>query len=217
MRSRIIPSALFSISLMFSIFFFSASASAQDNYFLLAGGPNFTTFNLDAPDNYKLRKLSMRTGFNILAGFQYSDGGNDASLYGIGYETRGAVTKLENFNGEQIDVTSKYNYIHVAFAYKLLTQSSGPAAYAAPLLDLAILTSSELEGGGETEELNNVNSVDLDLGLSLGVQIPMARNAIFIEAGYAYGLLNSISDDDSDELSAHNSAIKLRVGFMAGI
>lgn len=217
MRSRIIPSALFSVSLFLSASLFSASASAQENYFLLGGGLNFTTFDLDAPDNVRLPKLRMRTGFNILAGFQYSDGGNDASTYGIGYETRGAVLKSEDFSGDEIDVTIKYNYIHVAFAYKLLTQSSGPAVYAAPLLDLAILTSSEAEAGNETIEENHVNSVDLDLGLSLGVQIPMARNAIFIEAGYAYGLIDAMTGESANDRSIHNSAIKLRAGFMAGI
>jgi hypothetical protein len=217
MRSRFIPSALFSISLFLSVSLFSASASAQENYFLLGGGLNFTTFDLDAPDNVRLPKLHMRTGFNILAGFQYSDGGNDASTYGIGYETRGAVIKGRDDNGEDMEAIIKYNYVHVAFAYKLLTQSSGPAVYAAPLLDLAILTGSEVDVGNETIEENHVNSVDLDLGLSLGVQIPMARNAIFIEAGYAYGLLNALTGEISNTRSMHNSAIKLRAGFLAGI
>lgn len=211
MRSRIITSALIFISLL------CASASAQGNYFLLAGGLDFTTFNLDAPSHVDLPKLRMRTGFNILAGFQYGDGGNDASLFGIGYETRGAVMKSRGFNGNALDVTIKYDYIHVAFAYKILSQSEGTAVYAAPLLDLAILTNSESEAGNETLEEKNVNSIDLDLGLSLGIQIPMARNAIFLEAGYAYGLLNAVTGQASNDYSIHNSAIKLRAGFLVGI
>jgi hypothetical protein len=211
MRSRIIPSVLFAISLL------CASASAQESYFLLGGGLNFSTLNLDAPSYIDTPKLRMRTGFNILAGFQYSDGGNDASTYGIGYETRGAVMKAEDRNGDDVDVTFKYNYVHVAFAYKLMTPSGGPAFYAAPLLDLALLTSSEAEAGSEIIEENNLNSFDLDLGISLGVQIPAARNAFFIEAGYAYGLINAVTGEGSDDFSIHNSAIKLRAGFLVGI
>jgi hypothetical protein len=190
-RSRLTPSLFFSISLVFSISLFHASASAQGNYFLLGGGLDFSTFNRNVPSSAPpLPDQSMRTGFNILAGFQYGDGGNEASIFGIGYETRGAVWK---------------------------SQSEGPAVYAAPLLDLAILTSSELEVGSETVEANDVNSIDLDLGLSLGVQVPMARNAFFMEAGYAYGLLNTVSGETSDDVSFHNSAIKLRAGFLVGI
>lgn len=208
MRSRITASAFISIAL------FCASASAQGNYFLLGGGPNFSTFNRDLPSGSEPPKQSMRTGFNILAGFQYAEG-NGASLFGVGYETRGAVWK-EPDGGDET-ATIKFNYVHLNFAYKLLAQSEGPAVYAAPLLDLAILTSSEVEIEGETVEADKVNSVDLDLGLSLGIQIPAARNAVFLEAAYAYGLFNTITGEASDRASMHNSVIKLRAGFLVGI
>jgi outer membrane protein with beta-barrel domain len=208
MRSRILISAFIFIALL------CASASAQGNYFLLGGGPNFTTFNRDLPSGAETPKQSMRTGFNVMAGFQYAEGGG-ASLFGVGYETRGAVWKEPNGGDET--ATIKFSYVHLDFAYKFLAQSEGPAVYAAPLLDLAILTDSELQVGGEALEVTKVNSVDLDLGLSLGIQIPAASNALFLEAGYAYGLFNIITGKASDEASMHNSAIKLRAGFLIGL
>jgi outer membrane protein with beta-barrel domain len=211
MRSRIIPSALFSISL------FCASASAEGTYFLLGGGLDLSTFNRDVPSSVDLPDQSMRTGFNILAGFQNAAGESNATVFGIGYETRGAVWTGEDVNGDDLDVTIKFNYIHLAFAYKLMAQSAGPAVYAAPLVDLAILTGSEGEARGETIDMDEVNSIDLDLGLSLGIQIPVARNAFFLEAGYAYGMFNTVTGEASDDVSMHNSALKLRAGFLVGI
>jgi hypothetical protein len=207
MRSRIMLALLAYVSIL------CASASAQGNYLLIGGGPNFSTFNRDLPSGSELPKQSMRTGFNILAGFQYAEG-DGASVFGVGYETRGAVWKEP---GGDETATVKFNYIHLDFAYKFLAASEGPAVYAAPLVDLAILTSSEVQIDGETVEADEVNSFDLDLGLCAGIQIPTSGNAFFLEAGYAYGLFNTVTGDASDDVSMHNSAIKLRAGFLIGI
>jgi hypothetical protein len=209
MRSKLIPSLFFSIALL------CGSAAAQSPAFIIGGGLNFSTFNRDAPSGLDLGDQSMRTGFNLLAGFQ-APTGSGATVLGLGYETRGAVWTDEGPTGEDVDLTIKFNYVHLAFAYKLMSsQGYGPVFYFAPGVDLAFLTSSEMEVDNDSRELDDVNSVDLDLGASVGFQVPMANNAFFMEAGYAYGLFDT--DTESDEFSAHNSAIKLRAGFLVGL
>lgn len=209
MRSRILPSAFFSLSIL------CASAFAEGNALLLGGGLNFTSFHRDAPGN--LPDQAMRTGFNIMAGFQAASDYNGASVFGIGYETRGAVWSDEDSDGDESEATVKFDYLHLAFAYKFLAPNPSVTLYAAPLVDLAILTNSEVEFDGGTADADEVNSIDLDLGLSLGVQVPIGRNAFFMEAGYAYGLFNTVTGDAADDVSMHNSAIKLRAGFLVGI
>jgi hypothetical protein len=210
MRLRLIPSILLALPLLCS------SAFAQGSYFLFGGGADFSMFNRDAPSGAVLPDQSFRPGFNALIGFQTPAGEAGATVLGIGYETRGAVWSIDPGNGQTIDATIKFNYIHLKFDYKYLGSQSG-TAYIAPGVDLAFLTSSEAEIDDNTEDMKDVNSVDLDLGLAFGFQVPMNRNAFFMQAGYVYGLFNTVTGEGSDDFSAHNSCIKLTAGFLVGM
>ena len=95
--------------MLFSITVLSASASAEGTYFLLGGGLDFSTFNRDVPSEMQLIDQSMRTGFNILAGFQNSAGGYNATVFGIGFETRGAVWTGDDINGNEVEMAIKYD------------------------------------------------------------------------------------------------------------
>jgi hypothetical protein len=80
------------------------------------------------------------------------------------------------------------------------------------------LINSEAEADGNSDNINDVSSFDLEASGALGVQFPIGRNAGFLEGGYGYGLLNTVDNSStSSDFSANNSVIKLRVGFLLGV
>ena len=183
------------------------SVQSQANFLYLGGGLNLSTFVLDLPSGAEPPDQSFRSGFGVSGGLQTQPAPNVAVNIGLGYETRGAVWTIGGEEG-----TVKFNYFHVPLAIKLIGANPGPRPYFAPGVDLAFLTSSEIEVGSQSEDIENVANMDLDLGAALGVEIPAGRNFVFLEAGYAYGLLDT--NDESSQAAANNSNIKLRGGIL---
>jgi hypothetical protein len=195
----------------------SLPANAGDTYFVLGGGANLAEFNRDLPSGAPEFDQGFRFGPCFHLGFQAPGPGDNASVLSLGYESRGAVWTAQDANGRDVDVTIKFNYLQLGYQYKFLFGGSHQAAgYFAPGLGASILIHSTAEAPGEEQDMDGVNSIDLEASLALGVQAPVGLNhAFFLEGGYGYGLFDT--DTDREDASANNSVIKLRAGFLIGL
>jgi hypothetical protein len=184
---------------------------SQDNYVSFGGGLNLAEFIRGYPSDARVADQSDRFGGAFHLGYQTVTGGENATLVYLGYESRGAVWSSGN-----ADVDIKFNYIQAGFDYKaLFGPASGARFYLSPGVGVGILVNSTAEARGDSQDLKNVSSFDIELAAALGFQVPLGRNAYFLEAGYGYGLLDTV--DETSDFSANNSVIKFRVGFLLGV
>lgn len=189
----------------------SLPACAQDNYVSFGGGLNLAEFIRGYPSDARVADQSERFGGAFHIGYQTVTAGENATVVYLSYESRGAVWSSGN-----VDVDIKFNYLQAGFDYKaLFGPSSGARLYLSPGVGVGILVNSTAEADGDSRDFNDVSSFDIELAAALGFQVPLGRNAYFLEAGYGYGLLDTV--DNPSDFSANNSVIKLRIGFLFGV
>ena len=197
-----LPRILFSLPWLSVL---ALTASAEPNYYMLSGGWNFSSFVLDLPQGTQYPKQGYRQGLGLTAGIQVHPRTNVAVATGLGYETRGATWTS---NGTQRVL--KFDYLHVPLSLKLMGPPWFIQPYLAPGLELAYLVASNSDG---KQTIKDPSGFDLDVGAALGLHIPMGDNAIFLETGYAYGLMNASGGND-DGRTTNNSAFKFRLGVL---
>jgi Outer membrane protein beta-barrel domain len=199
-----------------SIILFSISAQAG-NRVVLASGLNYSDFSMDMPSGSREPKQEVLMGYNIMVGFQHPLSQNTAIVIGIGQETRGAILKEGlSYPSELRQGTIRLNYVHIPLLLKMYSPGSGVKAYLCPGVELGVLGNAESESIYDEwkRHLDAAGKLDLDLGASVGVEVPLMDKGIFIEGGYAYGLLNSNTSDT--RISVHNTNIRLRIGLYVG-
>ena len=211
MQIRIIP------FLFLSFVLFTSAVSAQDSHMLFGGGLNLSKFSRKGPSGVHFYDQNFLTGFNALIGYQTSGDEVGVTVIGIGFETRGTELKDETPSGNAFEEKTRLDYLHFAFAFKYFITESAVKPYASPGLDIAFLTNAEIEDEDGVRDFPQTSTLDLDLGLALGAEIPFGRHAVFLEGGYAYGLFNALEGDIAKDFTFHNSCIKLRGGFLLGI
>ena len=188
---------------------------AQD-FVSFGGGLNLASFIRGYPSDAKVPDQSERFGSAFHIGYQSATAGENATILYLGYESRGAVWSGRNLTGRNVDDVIKFNYIQAGFNYKaLFGPASGARFYLSPGVGLGFLDNSTEEANGDSHEVEDVSSFDIELAAALGVQVPVGGNAYFLEAGYGYGLLDTV--DNNTGYSANNSVIKFRVGFLLGV
>jgi hypothetical protein len=84
--------------------------------------------------------------------------------------------------------------------------------------ELAFKTSARARASlgslSEEEDISeDVKSIDFGLALAAGVELPVGRRAVFLEAGYLHGLTNVDDNPDVDVVDAKNRAIMFLAGF----
>lgn len=191
---------------------FRAEAQQENRYLLLGGGLNLSTFfrTTDLED-VKWKDESFRPGLGVQVGYQSTSGDIGETVVTFGYETRGAV-----INGDlpgEPDVTFRFNYAQVALGSKfLLPLSGGASLYLMPGIGLALCLNSDVSDGTVSSDLSEANPFDLDLSIALGTQVPVGRNAFYLEGGYCFGVVNTVPD--AQHLGMRNVNLKFRLGYL---
>jgi hypothetical protein len=112
-------------------------------------------------------------------------------------------------NGTEIDFNLNYLEIPVFIKYSIGKGKAKPYLYAGP--SIGILLSAEFDGRDQKE---NYASIDFGVAAGAGIDIPVGKNTIFIEARYALGL-SDVSDTDRDDIpEIKTNGIQIFAGFM---
>ena len=108
------------------------------------------------------------------------------------------------------EITVALDYLEVPADFAFMLGDGGFSLSAGPYF--AFLMSSKYKFDGESEDMEDMNS--MDLGLNFGASY-LINEQILIDARYGMGLMNLDSDSDSDE-TILNGALQISVGYMFG-
>ncbi|TVZ50912.1 porin family protein [Dokdonia sp. Hel_I_53] len=170
------------------------TVNAQETTFGLKGGVNFASINGDDLDD-----LDGRTSFHVGAVANFGLTEAFAIQPEVVYSSQGAS---EEFEGD--DINYRLNYINIPVLADY-TFAEGFSAQFGP--QFGINVSSDVEFDGDTEDLEDVET--LDLGLAGGLQYSLDQG-IFFQARYTLGLNNIFDFEDAD---AKNGVFALSVGY----
>ncbi|MBL7971290.1 MAG: PorT family protein [Prolixibacteraceae bacterium] len=188
---------------------FAQFANAQ--VFGIKGGMNVAsmTFSSSGMDFSPKSIIGLQIG--PVAEFELQE-----SLYfntGLLYSLKGYKIKMD-FMGENVDVTSKLNYLEVPlnFAYKFETsETSKFFVQAGPYLGYAL--SGKSKGDGESVDIEfgdgGMKRFDLGVGIGLGLEF----GPLVPSVSYQLGLANL--SDDSD-VKVKNQVFQVSVAYMFG-
>ena len=172
---------------------------AQAQFGIKAGFNNSAVGSSDSDMN---EAISSKSGmqFGGIAMFELSDAIQLRT--GAIYSQKGA-TLLD-------EITVALDYLEVPADFAFMLGDGGFALSAGPYF--AFLMSSKVKLDGESEDMEDMNS--LDIGLNFGASY-LVNEQILIDARYGMGLTNISSDSDSEETML-NGALQISVGYVFG-
>ena len=172
---------------------------AQVQFGIKAGFNNSAVGSSDSDMN---EAISSKSGmqFGGIAMFELSDAIQLRT--GAIYSQKGA-TLLD-------EITFALDYLEVPADFAFMLGDGGFALSAGPYF--AFLMSSKVKLDGESEDMEDMNS--LDIGLNFGASY-LVNEQILIDARYGMGLTNISSDSDSEE-TILNGALQISVGYVFG-
>jgi hypothetical protein len=177
------------------------------NGLLLGAGLNLSDFSYseDPPSDFK---TSMRTGFNLGAGFDIGITPMFSIIPGLALETRGLVVKQSDPDFGDFKTELKYMYLEVP----VLAQVNIPAGngflnlFAGP--EIGFLLSAKAKLTGDTEDGSASETIDIkddtkgiDFGIHFGIgfEFPVGPGAIAIRPGYSIGLTHIVDSEPDPE------------------
>lgn len=195
-------------------FLFLVPLQAQDLNFGVKGGVNFASITGDETDD-----LEGKTAFHLGVVAELALSENFAIQPELLYSAQGAKSEgSDTWEGmtESWEYKYKLDYLSIPILAKY---------YVTPALNLHVgpqvsfLINSEVEGEysydgvteSETEDLEDVKSLDLALSAGVGYQLNMG---VFFNARYNLGLSNLWDYEGEEDFSQKNSVFQLSVGFM---
>lgn len=172
---------------------------AQAQFGIKAGFNNSAVGSSDSDMN---ELISSKSGmqFGGVAMFELSDAMQLRT--GAIYSQKGA-TLLD-------EITVALDYLEVPADLAFMLGDGGFALSAGPYF--AFLMSSKVKLDGESEDMEDMNS--MDIGLNFGASY-LVNEQILIDARYGMGLTNISSDSDDDETML-NGALQISVGYVFG-
>ena len=176
------------------IFAFTTSF-AQDISFGINAGVNFSSIAGDEVDD-----LDGRTSLNFGGVVNIGIGELFAVQPEILYSTQGATWELDG-----VEATYKLDYINIPIMADF-TVAEGFSLQGGPQIGFNI--TSEIDTDGETEELEDVESLDLGVGIGAQYRLPMG---LFFQARYVIGLSDIVADDE--DLKNQNSVLSISAGW----
>lgn len=190
------------LSLMKKLFLFAVlfiftltTTHAQDISFGIKAGVNFSSVTGDNVDELDGR-TSLHAGGVVNIGI--------SELFAVQpevlFSAQGATTSEEG-----IDATVKLDYINIPIMADF-TVAEGFSLQGGPQIGFNM--TSEVEWEDETEELEDIESLDLGLGIGAQYRLPMG---VFFQARYVIGM-SDISSDDSDDKN-QNSVLSISAGW----
>lgn len=190
------------LSLMKKLFLFAVlfiftltTTHAQDISFGIKAGVNFSSVTGDNVDELDGR-TSLHAGGVVNIGI--------SELFAVQpevlFSAQGATTSEEG-----IDATVKLDYINIPIMADF-TVAEGFSLQGGPQIGFNM--TSEVEWEDETEELEDIESLDLGLGIGAQYRLPMG---LFFQARYVIGM-SDISSDDSDDKN-QNSVLSISAGW----
>lgn len=181
--------------LVMAVFAFTYTTNAQDISIGAKAGLNLASINGDVSDDLN---LDGRTSFHIGAVANIGIGEFFAVQPEVVYSAQGFTS-----DGDGEDVTGKLDYINVPVLADF-TIAEGLSLQGGPQFGFNI--TSEAESDGETEEIEDVESVDI--GAAIGGQFKLPGLGLFFQARYVIGFSDVVSD-----LDGKNSNISISVGW----
>jgi opacity protein-like surface antigen len=106
-------------------------------------------------------------------------------------------------NGETISVSDAVNYIEIPILAKVAFGSGAikPYLFAGPSIGIMV-SASTTENGTSTSDDSDFNSIDLAALVGAGVSFKIDGGpSIFVDAGYAIGLINIASNNSDNTVS----------------
>lgn len=174
------------------------------NGLLIGGGLNLSdiSYSENLPSEFE---ESMRTGFNLGAGFEIGITPMFSIIPGLSLETRGQRVEASEPGFGEINMEADLMYLEVP----VLAQVNVPVGpgifniFAGP--EMGILLSADQKVsiepvGGEKQvtdedQKDNTKAIDFGIHIGLGFEIPVGPGAIAIRPGYSFSLTNF---DDTD-------------------
>jgi len=175
--------------LFIALFSMAFISNAQEVSFGVKAGVNFASVNGD-----DIEDIDGRTGLHIgaVAKIGFSE------LLAIQPEV---VYSAQGFTGDE-DVTAKLDYINIPIMLDL-TLAEGFSLQGGP--QFGINVTGELDNGDETVDIDDVETMDIAVGIGAQYKLPMG---LFFQARYVIGV-----NDIFDETDAKNSVISLSAGW----
>lgn len=184
------------VIMVIATFAFTTS-SAQDISYGIKTGANFSSITGDEVDD-----LDGRTSINVGGVVNIGIGELFAVQPEILYSTQGATWELDG-----VKSTYKLDYINIPIMVDY-TVAEGFSLQGGPQIGFNI--TSEIETDGETEELDDVESLDLGIGIGAQYRLPMG---LFFQARYVIGLSDIFPDADGEDFKEKNSVLSISVGW----
>ncbi|MDC8004388.1 porin family protein [Aureisphaera galaxeae] len=181
--------------LVVAVFAFTINASAQEISFGAKAGLNLASINGDDADD---ANFDGRTSFHVGAVVNIGIGEFFAVQPEVVYSAQGFTAEEEG-----VDVTGKLDYLNIPVLADF-TIAEGLSLQGGPQFGFNI--TSEAEADGETEDIDDVESVDVAAGI--GAQYKLPALGLFFQARYVIGLSDVVSDFDGK-----NANLSLSVGW----
>lgn len=176
---------------------FGMSSMMAQLSFGAKAGVNFASFSGDDADD-----LDGLTGFHVGAVANFPLGEMIALQPEVVYSAQGA-----SFS-EDGDAKLKFGYINIPVMVDV-NLAEGFSLQGGPQFGINI--SSKLDFDGESEDIEDVNTLDLGVGIGAQYKLPMG---VFFQARYVVGF-NSVFDDvEGESFDVKNGVASLSVGYM---
>ncbi len=168
--------------------------NAQDINFGLKAGINLASLNGDDVED-----LDMVTGVHLGAVAEFGLTEKFSIQPEVIYSTQGASYDKETLKLDYINVPVLAKY----YAFEGFSIEAGP--------QLGFNINSEYEYDGETEDVEEVKTIDLAAALGVGYKLPMG---VFFQARYNLGLSDAFEEVEGIKIDAKNNVFQFSVGYM---
>jgi hypothetical protein len=200
------------------------------NGLLLGAGLNFS--DISTSEDLSMYKESMRTGFNLGAGFEIGITPVFSIIPGVSLETRGKGLKFSDPEVGDLKAEAKFMYLEVP----VLAQINIPAGpgflniFAGP--EMGILLSAKMKMSGTVNDFpidvdedmkDQTKALDFGIHIGLGFEIPVGPGAIAIRPGYSFSLTDfddsepepdpEFPEDEEPESKSKHTNIKLAIAY----
>jgi hypothetical protein len=196
------------------------------NGLLLGAGLNLS--DISTSEDLSEYKESMRTGFNLGAGFEIGITPMFSIVPGVSLETRGKRLEFSDPDVGDLEAEANFMYLEVP----VLAQVNIPAGpgslniFAGP--EMGILLSAKMKMSGTMEGFpidadedmkDQTKALDFGIHIGLGFEIPVGPGAIAIRPGYSFSLTDfDDSEPDPDfpeeeESESKHTNIKLAIAY----